>query len=314
VITQGLVWRLGLSQLLCWGLSYYLIGVLGERIVAETGWSATLVYSGFSGALVVMGLASPLLGRFVDQHGGRPVMMAGSLLLTAGCVGLSLARDLVSDAAAWACLGLAMRMTLYEAAFAALARIGGASAHRPIAQITLLGGLASTVFWPVGNALAEAFGWRGAALAYAGIALLTLPLHATIPDERHGSQPDYASVERKDAAPLTRSRGDRLLAGALYALMVSVAAFLNSGMSAHMISILTGLGLSAGVAVWAATQRGVGQSLARLCEVLFGGRLDPLALGLLASSFLPVAFVAGLFGGASALAGAAFAFAEVAWT
>jgi hypothetical protein len=26
-------------------LSYYLIGVLGERIVADTGWSATLVYS-----------------------------------------------------------------------------------------------------------------------------------------------------------------------------------------------------------------------------------------------------------------------------
>jgi MFS family permease len=134
VITQGLVWRLGLSQLLCWGLSYYLIGVLGERIVADTGWSATLVYSGFSGALVVMGLASPLLGRFVDRHGGRPVMMAGSLLLAAGCVGLSLARDLVSYGAAWACLGLAMRMTLYEAAFAALARIGGASARRPIAQ------------------------------------------------------------------------------------------------------------------------------------------------------------------------------------
>jgi hypothetical protein len=92
-------------------------------------------------------------------------------------------------------------------------------------------------------------------------------------------------------------------------LIVSVAAFLNSGMSAHMIPILTGLGLSAGVAVWATTLRGVGQSLARLGEVLFGGRLDPLALGLLASSFLPVAFVAGLFGGASALAGAAFAFA-----
>ena len=175
MITRGLVWRLGLSQLLCWGLSYYLIGVLGERIVAETGWSATLVYSGFSGALVVMGLVSPLVGRFVDRHGGRPVMMAGSLLLAASCVGLSLARDLVSYGAAWACLGLAMRMTLYEAAFAALARIGGASARRPIAQITLLGGLASTVFWPVGNALAEAFGWRGAALAYAGIALLTLP-------------------------------------------------------------------------------------------------------------------------------------------
>ncbi len=39
MITQGLVWRLGLSQLLCWGLSYYLIGVLGERIAADRVWT-----------------------------------------------------------------------------------------------------------------------------------------------------------------------------------------------------------------------------------------------------------------------------------
>ena len=57
-----------------------------------------------------------------------------------------------------------MRLTLYEAAFAALARIGGPDARRPISQITLLGGLASTVFWPIGHALAERLGWRGAVL------------------------------------------------------------------------------------------------------------------------------------------------------
>ena len=42
MITRGLVWRLGLSQLLCWGLSYYLIGVLGERIVANRVWALRL--------------------------------------------------------------------------------------------------------------------------------------------------------------------------------------------------------------------------------------------------------------------------------
>ena len=54
------------------------------------------------------------------------------------------------------------------------ASIGGPKAQRPIAQITLLGGLASTIFWPLGHLLAEHLGWRGALLAYAGIALLTL--------------------------------------------------------------------------------------------------------------------------------------------
>src|SRR3546814_7118870 len=67
-----------------------------------------------------------------------------------------------SDLAAWICLGIAMRLTLYDAAFASLVRVGGHHARRPIAQITLLGGLASTVFWPLGHALVHYFDWRGA--------------------------------------------------------------------------------------------------------------------------------------------------------
>lgn len=173
--------RLGLSQLVCWGISYYLIGVFGERMVAGLGWSPALVYGGFSAALVAMGVVSPAVGRTIDRRGGRAVMSAGSLLLALGCLGLGTATSVPVYYLAWLCLGVAMRMTLYDAAFAALARIGGAAARRPISQITLLGGLASTSFWPIGQWLADALGWRGAVLVYAGFALLTLPLHATIP-------------------------------------------------------------------------------------------------------------------------------------
>ena len=78
-----------------------------------------------------------------------------------------------------------MRAILYDAAFAALARIGGPDAGRPIAQVTLLGGLASTCFWPIGHLLADAFGWRGALAVYALIALATVPLHLAIPKGRY---------------------------------------------------------------------------------------------------------------------------------
>jgi hypothetical protein len=59
---------------------------------------------------------------------------------------------------------------------------------------------------------------------------------------------------------------------------------------------------------WAAMLRGVGQSLARLAEVLSGSRLHPLALNVLAALLLPVCFVAGLWSGGFVLAAAAFAF------
>jgi MFS family permease len=65
---------LGLSQLISWGVSYYLIGVFGEAIAAEFGWGRDVVYGGFALGLLVMGLASPMTGRLIDRHGGRKVM------------------------------------------------------------------------------------------------------------------------------------------------------------------------------------------------------------------------------------------------
>jgi predicted MFS family arabinose efflux permease len=100
-------------------------------------------------------------------------------------------------------LGIGMRLTLYEAAFAALARIGGPEARRPMSQITLLGGLASTVFWPIGHALGERLGWRGALMAYAALALLTVPLHLTIPGARHDEAAGGPGRPRE--APLART-------------------------------------------------------------------------------------------------------------
>jgi MFS family permease len=304
-----LSWRrtvicLGLSQLVCWGITYYLVGALGELMAADLDWSRSLVYGGFSASLLVMGLSSPLVGRLIDRYGGRQVMVAGSGLIAIGCIALALVHDVWAYYAAWALLGLAMRCTLYDAAFAALARIGGPGARRPISQITLLGGLASTVLWPIGHAIALQFGWRGAVFAYAGFALLTVPLHLAIPSARYGDQPAGAAPERPH---LAQSRPDHLLAGGLYALIVTLINVLNSGMSAHMIGLLSGLGLSASLAVWIATLRGIGQSSARLCEVVFGGRLHPLTLNLLAASTLPVCFIAGLWSGQTVVAAIAFA-------
>ena len=306
MIRPSTVLCLGFSQLIGWGVTYYLIGGFGEAIAADLGWSRDIVYGGFSAGLGVMALTSPLIGRLIDRHGGRGVMVAGSIFSALGCLGIALAHSIPAYYAAWICLGLAMRLSLYEAAFATLARLGGAAAKRPISQITLLGGLASTVFWPIGSALAAALGWRGAIAAYAGIALLTIPLHLAIPTIRRDQVQDGGAVRAH--RPLAGTPADRFIAGTLYALIATLTNVLNTAMSSHMIGILGGLGIAAAAAVWIATLRGVGQSLARLAEVLFGRRLDPLRLNLGAASALPLCFVAGLASGSSVLAALAFAF------
>lgn len=305
MINRRIVIYLGVSQLISWGISYYLIGGFGTLISAETGWTRSLVYGGFSAALLMMGLTSPITGRWIDRYGGRYVMTLGSFINALGCVGLAIAHNVIAYYTAWLILGLAMRLTLYDAAFAALARMGGPHAKRPISQITLLGGLASTVFWPIGEFLAGQYGWRGALLAYAGFALLTVPLHLALPSERYEGSKKDVQVERTN---LTLSRHDRLIAGSLFAVIVMLTNFLNAGMSAHMISILSGLGLSAMLSVWISTLRGIGQSSARLGEILFGKQLHPLNLSLIATFILPFSFAVGLLGGRFVLAAISFSF------
>lgn len=308
MITRNTVISLGISQLVCWGISYYLIAAFGARIAEDLGWNDAIVYGGFSAALVVMAITSPLTGRLIDRYGGSVVMSTGSILLAVGCGGIALSHSIGTYYAAWMVLGLAMRLSLYDAAFAALARIGGVHAKRPISKITLLGGLASTVFWPIGFFLAETFGWRIALFIYALFALLTLPLHLSLPKERFGEASNTADDLAPPLSPAAATTKEQWIAGSLYAVIFTLLNFLNSGMSTHMITLLAGLGLTAALSVWVSTLRGIGQSLARVCEVLFGARLHPVSLTILASMILPLGFVIGLLSGQFLAAALLFAF------
>lgn len=305
MIPASTVVCLGLSQLLAWGVSFYLLGNFGPAMQAELGWSAAIVYGGLSGGILCMALASPLAGRAMDRLGGRVVMPAGALLVALGCALLALAHTLALYAAAWAVLGVGMRLTLYDAAFAALARVGGPRARRAMSQITLFGGLASTVMWPVGQALAQALGWRGALLVYALIALAITPLFLAVPAGRWS--PDGETQQDGARTWAAATAGDMRLAQALYAAIVMLASFLTAGNATHLIAMLRELGLAAQLAVGVSALWGIGQVSGRLAEVLFGGRIAPVALNAGTAAALPLCFLAGLGGGHIAAA-AAYAF------
>src|SRR5262245_48792264 len=169
---------LGITQITAWGTSYYCLGVLAKPIAAETGWSSSTVFLGFSLALVVMGLISTWVGRLIDRIGGRVVMSVGAIVVSAGLLVLAQARDLVSYFAAWLVLGVGMRCSLYDAAFAALVQVVPTRGRRAISYLTLYGAYASTVFWVIGHYLNEAYGWRGTLVIFAAINLVVcLPLN-----------------------------------------------------------------------------------------------------------------------------------------
>lgn len=136
---------LGVGQVLAWGTSFYFPAVFAAASVADTGWSLGLVVSGTSLGLLVGGLISPQVGAIIDRHGGRPVLLASSLIYAAGLVGAALAPTLPIYLLAWAVIGAGMGTGLYDAVFATLGRIYGSEARGPITKLTLFGGFASTI-------------------------------------------------------------------------------------------------------------------------------------------------------------------------
>jgi predicted MFS family arabinose efflux permease len=198
--------------------------------------------------------------------------------------------------AVWALLGVAIAASLYDPAFATLGRIFAAAARRPITALTLAGGFASTVSWPVTHVLLETMGWRGTYLVYAAVlALVAAPLHAfALPRQR-------AESERRPDGPVAPPRPAVLPAHgwafALVAAAFAAYAFVPSGLSAHLLAIFSRSGIDAATVVAIGACFGPAQVAARVCELAFGSNIHPLTVARAAVGLLLAAFVLmGLFG------------------
>lgn len=150
-IPRRLAFTAGAQQLINWGISFYMPGTFAGAMSADTGWSSPQIYSGLTLAMLVMATLSPFVARLLSRAGGQRVVMAGSLLLAVGCLLMADAHSLVAWNSAWLLTGIGMRLSLYDALFAALVNLYGKQARRTISRITLTGGLASVVFWPLGR-------------------------------------------------------------------------------------------------------------------------------------------------------------------
>lgn len=298
---------LGLVQILAWGSSLYFPAVFGGPIVADTGWSLGYVVSGTSIGLLTGGLISPLVGHWIDRHGGRPVLLASSLLYAAGLAGIGMAPNLTVYLAAWVVVGLGMGAGLYDAVFAALGRMYGHAARSAITSLTLIGGFASTICWPLSAFLIETAGWRTACFVYAALHLvIALPLQlAVVRDQRAGADDAQSGGEGSgNASSLARETGVLLLLGIVFSIMSAI----GSIMLVHLMIFLEARGATFATAVTLGTLFGPSQVIARVVERLFGGHYHPIwtmvfacvmvatSLVLLSASFPILAVIIVMFG------------------
>jgi hypothetical protein len=266
---------LGIAQILAWGTSFYFPAVFAGPIVRDTGWSLGMVVGGTSVGLLVAGLISPQVGQLIGRHGGRPVLLASSLCYAAGLAGIGLAPVLPVYVAAWVVLGIGMGTGLYDAVFAALGRMYGSSARAPITNLTLFGGFASTICWPLSAFMIDHAGWRMACLIYAAMHLaIALPLQMAV--VRRAPAAHAEAEADKSAAADTAPIAHEGAVFALLAVVLSLTAGIGSIVVVHLLIFLQARGVDAAVAVGLGTLFGPAQVAARVVERLFGGRYHPI--------------------------------------
>ncbi len=272
---------LGITQTLAWASSYYLTAVFADPVSTSLHLSRTWFFGTFSAALLLSGLIGPLAGRMIDRYGGRDVLAATNLVFAAGLALLAMATGPITLALAWVVMGIGMGFGLYEAAFATAAALYGRDARNAITGITLFAGFASTVGWPASAALIDAFGWRGAAFAWAGLHLvLGLPLNRLL-------------VPKAPPLPPVTARTEPAPAGVKWTMIVLACVFgatwfVATAFAAHLPRLLEAMGATPAAAIAAGALVGPAQVAARLIEFGLLRRASPMISARLATILHPI--------------------------
>lgn len=279
---------LGVTQILAWGSSYYLLAVLATPIAGDTGWPLAWVVGGLSLGLLVAGIISPRVGDSIQRLGGRLVLATSAVFLALGLIGLALSPNLPIYIASWLVLGVGMGAGLYDAAFATLGRLYGLRARTAITTLTLFGGFASTVCWPLSAFFVSEFGWRNACLIYAAVHLtILLPLYVfALPKEPKQNMAARVTKKDRDATTDRPVPPESTLLFALIALVIMISSMISALLSVHLLTILQARDIALAAAVALGAIVGPAQVGARTIEMMIGRFHHPIWTKLASTVFV----------------------------
>jgi MFS family permease len=171
-----MVWALAISTTVAYGVLYYAFAVFVKSMELELGWNRAQTSGAVSLSFVIGALVSPLLGRLTDRHGARGLMTIGTVIAALLVFAWSRVSSLPMLYVIFAALGMTSSATFYDPAFTAVAVWFKRDRSRALLIITLVAGLASTIFVPLSTFLLERIGWRDAIAVLGAILLATAPM------------------------------------------------------------------------------------------------------------------------------------------
>ena len=290
---RGTVSALAFGQLVCWAALFYTFSSLVLPMQAELGWSKPALMGAFTLGLAFWGGASYAAGATIDRGQGRAVMSAGAALAGVGLLLWSQVSAIEWLYVAWALMGCAMAMTLYEPAFSVLAKRFPERFRDAITALTLVGGFASTLSFPAVAWLLAHFGWRNS-LAVIGLVLLIViaPLHAwALRGRPSGHAKAHADVAAKVANDATLHQALRERAFWLLTLCFTLHAFVTAALWAHIMPALAAKGRSEAQSLAVVVWFGPAQVAGRFAFMLWlrwGRQIGVRGLGLVVLALLPM--------------------------
>lgn len=289
---RTIISALSVGQILVWAVMYYGFSSFVLPMQRDMGWSQPDIMGAFTLGLMVWGLATYAVGAAIDRGRGREVLTGGALLGAAGCALWSQAHSLPVLYAAWALLGLAMAMTLYEPAFMEITKRFPERYRQGITTVTLVGGFASTLSFPAVAWLQASLGWRPALLVMALALLLVAPLHAWALRGawKRPLMANAAPVEvAQDQATLRQAMQGRTFW--LLTATFTLYTFALSTVWAHLMPAFASRGLTQAEAVAVMVWFGPAQVAGRFAFLWLGRSLNQRALGLMVLALFPCALV-----------------------
>jgi len=281
---------LALDQLVAWGVLYYAYTILSQPIASDLGVSRLVVAGAFSGCLLVAGWVGRRLGPLLDARGTRDALRLGAIIAPLAFAAIAGATGGASLVMAFALVGVAQALTLYEPAFRTIVDWcpEERSRTRAMLLLTSIGGFASTAFLPLTSWLVVRYGWRTSVLILAALlAAVLLPSRFSLPLSTRGHS-------RTPIAPLSMPRSANMLAVglAMYSL-ASTGVFVY--LTWHLVERGESLAGAAAVAGIAGAAQVPGRLLAAPLRRIVGAPgFLPLLLGIQAVALVGVVVASGI--------------------
>jgi MFS family permease len=281
---------LGISQIIGYGTLMYAYAILLPHMAEDLGLSLSDVFGILSLGLFFGGLMSPVAGKLVDRYGGRWVMTIGSVVAAGAVLSLSRVDSTPELFVAILLAESAGMFVLYNVAFASVARLDlSIPPQKSISIITLFGGVASTIFWPLTLALYTALGWQSTWVVL-GIALLLtcVPIHFLV---LRGTEITPDSPPRSPRPNWPELTGPLRKQGMLWMVISFVCSgYIMGAVMTLWVTNVQDLGHSATLAALAGAVIGPFKTVGRFFEMVVSRNLYPrvtyaLSLGLMFAGF-----------------------------